>query len=184
MATLFELLLSHRMEYRYQIHIYFDGEAYTANVPELPRCKGRGPSYADALRNAQYAISVCVEEIKLAGRTPPVPITISTELRNFSRIKRTAGSDDNPHARIKARLEQKFGILSNRELAARIGVIASDAPVMLSTALSGNGTRHVRCAIAIALDELPSVLWPGRPMEVMRGDDECFSTIAGKKTAG
>lgn len=170
------------MEHRYQIHIYYDGDAYTANVPELPKCKGRGQSHAEALHNAEYAINVCMEEIRLAGRVPPPPITISADLQKFCRIKRTAGSDGNPHASIKARLQQKFGILSNRELAARIGIVAADAPVMLSTALSGNGTRHVRCAIAIALDELPSTLWPLRPAGVIKGDDECFLKIAGRKT--
>jgi predicted RNase H-like HicB family nuclease len=169
------------MEYRYQIHIYFDGEAYIANVPELPHCKGRGKSYADALHNAQYAISLCVEEFKLAGKTPPTPIAISTELKKFCRTRRHESGSGSQHSAVKTKLQQKFGILSNRELAARIGVIAADAPVMLSTALSGKGTRHVRCAIAIALNEIPSQLWPSRPAQLMRGDDECFLRIIGKK---
>ena len=162
------------MEYRYQIHLYFDGEAYVANVPELPHCKGRGKTYADALRSSQYAISLCMEEFKLAGKSPPEPIAVSTELQKFCRTKRRAPAAGNTHSRIKAKLQEKFGILSNRELAARIGVIAADAPVMLSTALSGNGTRHVRCAIAIALNELPSRLWPARAAQLMRRDDECY----------
>lgn len=169
------------MEYRYQIHIYFDGEAYVANVPELPHCKGRGKSYADALHNAQYAISLCVEEFKLAGKAPPTPIAISTELQKFCRTKRHEAGSSSQQSRVKTKLQQKFGILSNRELAARVGVIAADAPVMLSTALSGNGTRHVRCAIALALNELPSQLWPSRPARLMRGDDECYLRIIGKK---
>jgi predicted RNase H-like HicB family nuclease len=162
------------MEYRYQIHIYFDGDAYIANVPELPHCKGRGKTHADALHSAHYAIRLCMEEFKLAGKVPPAPIAVSTELQNFCRIKRHAFESGGQHSVVKARLQRKFGILSNRELAARIGVIAADAPVMLSTALSGKGTRHVRCAIAIALGELPSRLWPSRPVGLMHGDDECF----------
>jgi predicted RNase H-like HicB family nuclease len=166
------------MQHRYQIHIYFDGEAYIANVPELPNCKGRGQTYAEALQHAQYAISLCIEEIKLAGKLPPAPIAVSAELQKFCRTKRPAATAGNPHFAIKAKLQEKFGILSNRELAARLGVIAADAPIMLSTALSGNGTRHVRCAIAIALGELPSNLWPGRTAALLKGDDECFLRIA------
>lgn len=171
------------MQHRYQIHIYFDGEAYVANVPELPNCKGRGQTYADALQHAQYAISLCIEEIKLAGKIPPAPISVSAELQKFCRTKRPA-SVGNPHSAIKAKLQEKFGILSNRELAARLGVLAADAPVMLSTALSGKGTRHVRCAIAIALDELPSTLWPGRPAALLKTDDECFLRIQERKGRG
>lgn len=169
------------MEYRYQIHIYFDGDAYIANVPELPHCKGRGKSYADALRSAQYSISLCLEEFNLAGKSPPEPITVSAALQRFCRTKRAIPAGKQPPSTIKEKLQQKFGILSNRELAARIGVIAADAPVMLSTALSGNGTRHVRCAIAIALGERPSSLWPSRPDGVLRGDDECFSQMVHKE---
>jgi predicted RNase H-like HicB family nuclease/lambda repressor-like predicted transcriptional regulator len=169
------------MEYRYQIHIYYDGEAYIANVPELPKCKGRGNSYAEALHHAQFAISLCVEELKLAGKLPPEPIAVSAELQQFCRSKRYASTTNNPHSTIKTKLQEKFGILSNRELAARIGVIATDAPVMLSTALSGSGTRHVRCAIAIALGELPSELWPSRPAGLMEGDDECYLRMVEKK---
>ncbi|MGV3743104.1 MAG: type II toxin-antitoxin system HicB family antitoxin [Burkholderiaceae bacterium] len=169
------------MEYRYQIHIYFDGEAYVANVPELPHCKGRGKTYADALSSAQYAISLCIEEFKLAGKLPPEPIAISTELQKFCRNNRHSAPGKNHHSAIKEKLQRKFGILSNRELAARIGVIAADAPVMLSTALSGNGTRHVRCAIAIALGECPSNLWPSRPAGLVQGDDECFLRMVEKE---
>lgn len=169
------------MQHRYQIHIYFDGEAYIANVPELPHCKGRGPTYAEALEHAQYAIILCIEEMKLAGRIPPAPIAVSTELQKFCRTKRMTATAGNPHSTIKAKLQEKFGILSNRELAARLGVIAADAPIMLSTALSGNGTRHVRCAIAVALGELPSTLWPARPAALLKSDDDCFMRIVDQK---
>lgn len=171
------------MQLRYQIHIYFDGEAYIANVPELPHCRGRGQTYAEALQHAQYAMSLCLEEIKLAGKVAPTPIAVSTALQKFCRTKRQA-SAGNAHSNIKAKLQEKFGILSNRELAARLGVIAADAPIMLSNALSGNGTRHVRCAIAIALGELPSSLWPSRPAALLKGDDECFLRILAREEGG
>lgn len=172
------------MQHQYQIHIYFDGEAYIANVPELPNCKGRGRTYAEALEHAQYAISLCIEEIKLAGKIPPAPIPVSAELQKFCRTKRLTATAGNPHSAIKAKLQEKFGILSNRELAARLGVIAADAPIMLSTALSGNGTRHVRCAIAVALGERPSILWPTRPAALQKSDDDCFMRILDRTACG
>ena len=74
-------------------------------------------------------------------------------------------------------LQHRYGLLSNRELASRIGLLGADAPVMLSSALSGHGTRHVRCAIALALDALPSQLWPHRRPEIQEADDKCYTEI-------
>jgi predicted RNase H-like HicB family nuclease len=176
MAIFFLQLIS--MQPRYQIHIYHDGEAYVANVPELPRCSGRGQSYVEALQDAEQAISTSLAGIEKAGKIPPAPIVVTNELQKFCKTKRgMTGAGKQKTATVRARLQQKFGMLSNRELAARIGIVAADAPVILSTALSGNGARHARCAIAIALDELPSMLWPFRPEKLMKADDECCLLI-------
>lgn len=166
------------MQPRYQIHIYHDGEAYVANVPELPKCSGRGQSYAEALQNAEQAISVCLAGIEKTGNAAPAPIVVTNDLQKFCKTKRGVTSTGKQKtATVRSRLQQKFGMLSNRELAARIGIVAADAPVILSTALSGNGARHARCAIAIALNELPSTLWPSRPEKLMKADDECFLLV-------
>ncbi|PWF41311.1 hypothetical protein C7C56_024785 [Massilia glaciei] len=77
----------------------------------------------------------------------------------------------------KALLLEKYGNLSNREIAARIGVVERDAPTMLSMALSGRGSRRVRCAIAVALGDLPSRLWPDRPPKFMADDDAQFNEL-------
>ncbi len=78
---------------------------------------------------------------------------------------------------VKARLIEKFGMLSNRELAARVGLTGSDAPGMLSAAMSGNGTRVNRCAIALALGERPSNLWPLHPERQLKDDDAAFQSM-------
>jgi len=74
-------------------------------------------------------------------------------------------------------LVQKFGKMSNREMAGRIGLSGRDAPTMLSAAASGKGTRKARCAIAMALNEAPSRLWPHRPPAICDDDDSLYLAL-------
>lgn len=155
------------MQLRHSIHLYFDNGRYIAVVPDHPDCRADGASYAEALGRLESML-------QRSARGLPAN-TSSTS--NTSDVSGAAGTDTGSRCRssaIKARLMAKFGRLSNRQLAARIGIVAPDAPVMLSSALGGRGSRQVRCAIALALDELPSILWPDSSSRVRAIDDSCF----------
>jgi len=59
--------------YKYEIIIYWsnDDDAFIAEVPELPGCMADGPSYGDALANAETIIQDWIETAKKLNR--PIP---------------------------------------------------------------------------------------------------------------
>jgi len=63
------------MENKYEIIIFWSDEdaAFLADVPELPGCMAHGSSHAEALENAQEAISLWLETARELGRTIPQP---------------------------------------------------------------------------------------------------------------
>jgi hypothetical protein len=141
------------MQLRPTIHLYFEDGRYVAIVPDHPGCHAYGASYAQALENLE--------------------LLLCRRFEHGIDARSEAGSRCNS-SNIRARLVAKFGKLTNRRLAASIGVVAPDAPVMLSSALGGKGSRQVRCAIALALNELPSQLWPDAAGRIRTMDDSCF----------
>jgi predicted RNase H-like HicB family nuclease len=60
---------------KYEIIIYWSEEddAFIAEVPELPGCMADGPTYQEALANAELIIAEWVETAKETGRTIPEP---------------------------------------------------------------------------------------------------------------
>ena len=60
---------------RYEIIIYWSNEdkAFIAEVPELPGCMADGPTYAEAVANAQVIIREWLETASQVGRTIPQP---------------------------------------------------------------------------------------------------------------
>jgi predicted RNase H-like HicB family nuclease len=177
-------LLSDRTEFSmqrpYKIVLYHDGDTCKAAVPELPGCVASGENYLDALLRIQRAMSAWITEASQPGakvQISMVPEKLLSTLRCFSPSSKRKSRSARRCSPVKRRLIEKFGELSNRELAARIGIVAADSPIMLSSAAAGNGTRKVRCAIAVALDEPPSALWPGRPIELHTADDAVFHSL-------
>lgn len=158
----------------YRILLHHDGQAYVAEVPELDTCKGTGDSPAAALRAAEYAI---VAWLQNAGVAAPA-LLHPTDLLRKIKERLAAAYLGQTHAQrmspVKSRLVEKFGKMSNRALAGRIGLSGRDAPTMVSAAASGKGTRKARCAIALALGELPSRLWPDRVPGIGADDDDMF----------
>jgi predicted RNase H-like HicB family nuclease len=61
--------------YRYEVIIYWSKEdnSFVAEVPELPGCMADGPTYEDALRNAQGIIQEWLETARELGREIPSP---------------------------------------------------------------------------------------------------------------
>lgn len=61
------------MTHRYEIIIFWsnDDQAFIADVPELPGCMAHGPSPAEALTNAEDAITLWLETAREHG--DPVP---------------------------------------------------------------------------------------------------------------
>lgn len=160
------------MEFKYRIHLYHDGKRYVAEVPELPGCKGLGRTYADALQAAECAIASRISSPK--DELQRLPTSLS-QARAATPMRAVAARK---HGAVKSRLIEKYGALSNRQLAAEVGLFERDAPGMLSKALGGrNGSRRVRCAIAIALDELPSKLWPNLPSLTKVSDDRMYIAV-------
>ena len=63
------------MDNRYEIIIFWSDEdaAFVADVPELPGCMAHGNSQAEALSNAQDAITLWIETARELGRAIPIP---------------------------------------------------------------------------------------------------------------
>ena len=63
------------MNSRYEIIMYWseDDGAYIAEVPELPGCMADGPTYQEALTNAERIIQEWIETAKELGRPIPEP---------------------------------------------------------------------------------------------------------------
>jgi predicted RNase H-like HicB family nuclease len=59
--------------YKYEIIIYWssDDDSFIAEVPELPGCMADGPSYADALANAEVIIQDWIETAQKLNRDIP-----------------------------------------------------------------------------------------------------------------
>ncbi len=60
---------------KYEIIIYWSEEddAFIAEVPELPGCMADGPTYKEALINAETVIKEWIETAKELGRPIPQP---------------------------------------------------------------------------------------------------------------
>lgn len=161
----------------YRILLHHDGRAYVAEVPELPACRGMGANPAAALQASQEAIAAWLQRAARSGAEPPA-LLAPADLARSVRERLAAAMPEQRHALrmspVKLLLVKKFGKMSNRELAGRIGLVGRDAPTMLSAAASGKGTRKARCAIALALEQLPSRLWPDRPAAICQDDDDMF----------
>jgi predicted RNase H-like HicB family nuclease len=63
------------MTNRYEINIFWSDEdqSFIADVPELPGCMAHGASHAEALENAQQAISLWLETAVEHGDPIPEP---------------------------------------------------------------------------------------------------------------
>jgi len=155
--------------------IFIDGTCYVADVPELPGCAGRGESYLDAVANAETAISEWIFNAINSGKTPPEP---AQDFILRPKLNHSTSSHVNP---VMLRLRRKYGNLSNRDLAIKLG-LTGDYETSVSTftnSTTGKGSRFVRCAIALALEESPSLIWPALPAIARQRDDELyFATIA------
>ncbi len=60
---------------KYEIILYWSEEdqAFVAEVPELPGCASDGPTYQEALANAETVIQEWIETAKQLGREIPQP---------------------------------------------------------------------------------------------------------------
>lgn len=153
---------------RYQIHLFFNGAEYVADVPELTGCQGTGATYAEALASAETAISAWVFDAINDGRRVPAPA------KDFVLRPHTKPPVDGPGAAVTLRLHRKYGNLNNRQLAEKIGMRDVNLGVFTGS-IAGAGSRDVRCAIAVALGEKPSTLWPGRSQTSADRDDIQFN---------
>lgn len=63
------------MNSKYEMIIYWSDEdnSYIAEVPELPGCMADGPSYAQAVSEAEKVIAHWIETAKEEGRPIPKP---------------------------------------------------------------------------------------------------------------
>lgn len=61
--------------YKYEIIVYWskDDNAFIAEVPELPGCAADGPTYQEAIKNAEVIIEEWIETAKELGRSIPEP---------------------------------------------------------------------------------------------------------------
>lgn len=160
------------MQHRYQMHLYFDDTRYVAEVPELSNCKGFGESYLEAVKNAEIAISEWICLTLNSGESPPEPATDFVWQPKPDRLKRS------PTNGVIVQLHKKYGNLSNRDLAAKMGLQHVN-PSTFAGATVGKGSRVARCTIAYYLGEPPSKIWPDMTLTIKQRDDEVyFGTIA------
>ena len=63
------------MKSKYEMIIYWSEEdgSYIVEVPELPGCMADGPSYQEAVKNAEVIIQEWIETAKELGRPIPEP---------------------------------------------------------------------------------------------------------------
>lgn len=155
-----------------KIQLSWDGHQFRAEAPELNTCAASKKSYAEALQRIERTLSGMIAEAMQSHAR--MPDEVLKALRRFPLLSELPMSRTHRSLPIKSRLIEKFGPRSNRELAACIGIVSADAPIMLSSAMAGNGTRKIRCAIALALDEPPSSLWPGQADGRTQADDRMF----------
>ena len=69
------MTLKRRSEYRYEIIIYWSQEdqSFIAEVPELPGCAADGPTYREALSQAEVVIEEWIDTARQLGRDVPEP---------------------------------------------------------------------------------------------------------------
>ena len=61
--------------HKYEVIVWWGekDQAYIAEVPELPGCKGDGGTYEETLKNVQLIISEWIKTAKELGRKIPEP---------------------------------------------------------------------------------------------------------------
>lgn len=64
-----------KREHRYELIVYWSDEdqAFIVEVPELPGCAADGPTYQDAVANAEVVIDEWIETACELGHAIPVP---------------------------------------------------------------------------------------------------------------
>jgi predicted RNase H-like HicB family nuclease len=63
------------MDWKYEMIVYWSQEdqAYVVEVPELSGCMADGPTYQQAVSNAEVVIGEWIETAKELGRSVPEP---------------------------------------------------------------------------------------------------------------
>ena len=63
------------MTIRYEMILYWSEEddCFVVEVPELPGCMADGPTYEEALRNAETVVQEWIETAQSLGREIPIP---------------------------------------------------------------------------------------------------------------
>lgn len=151
-----------------------DGERYTFSLQELAVSSGPCTSRQEALDTVfkairDFALSLTPNISALAGpvqNSDDLPVTVVRD------IGTGAG------AAILRLLIGKYGHMTNRQLAQAIGLtgIHEVKLAVFSNSLAGKGSRFARCAIAMALGQLPSSLWPFLSEKTRQADDDLYLT--------
>lgn len=132
---------------------------YIAEVPELPQCRGFGWSYAAALAALEHVLEIYRADVKkyedlAPPRTAPPPI-------------------QGARGRTMQLLRARYGDKSLQAFCEEIGQGCDERA--FGSALSGSGLRGLRMHIALALDTLPSELWPHRSFTTRKRDDQEYA---------
>lgn len=160
--------------FRANMNIRVEDEKYTFTIQELAVTSGPCASCQEAfdtvfkeIRNWALSFAPDVSALGIAN-ADGVPVT----------FVRDAGTGAG--AAVLQRLLDKYGQMTNRQLAEAIGLTGA-SEVNLSTfsnSLAGKGSRFVRCFIAKSLDQPPSSLWPFLPEKTRQADDDYLSTLS------
>lgn len=150
--------------------ILMESERFTFSLQEFSISSGSCASRQEAFdivfkAMRDWALTVTPDVGALAGsRVEVVPVTYI----------RDAGTGAG--ASVLRRLLDKYGQITNRQLAEAIGLTGKNTvnQATFSNALAGKGSRSVRCVIATALDETPSTIWPTLPEKTRQADDDVY----------
>jgi hypothetical protein len=77
---------------------------------------------------------------------------------------------------IKQRLRECFGDVSDKVLLEKMG-LSNLTPNQFDGAVAGYGARSTRCLIALALGDMPSVLWPYLSSVTRHRDDAYMAQL-------
>lgn len=140
-----------------KVELYQEGGHYFAVLlaPDAV-CSSTGRNISEALLNLGRSI---------ADHRSPQLIDLPTKQIECDKSNQEAGPTLAPRVLpgdipiVRQLLNERFGKITLRELSEKLS-LDDVTPQLLSSSIAGKGARRVRLAIAEALGEEPSALWP------------------------
>lgn len=153
-----------------------DGDAHFFSIDELMVLSGPCKSQREAVNAVRAELNSwirkhCAQAFDSDVSNDIVESNVQWNVAKYS-YTRDAGSCQG--SAVLQVLIDKFGHLTNAGYCDAVGLIDDPARNSFGLSFSGRGLRRHRVAIAVALNQLPSILWPGRSISTLAADDAAF----------